>query len=106
CCRCSRSGTNRSSTMTTVTVSACDQSTPGSARTAIATSNATTRGTSRRISAGDSGQTDLVADVVDDLQHALAIRQVLHAELLHEAGVVDQVVAGNCLSPMLFFATE
>src|SRR5690349_3828447 len=46
-------------------------------------------------SASDEGQTDLAADIVDDLQHALTIWQILHAEFLHEPCVVDQVIPGG-----------
>ena len=42
----------------------------------------------------------LMTDIVDDLQHALTIRQVLHAELLHEAGVFVQLVTDVALPPV------
>src|ERR1700738_5189027 len=46
----------------------------------------------------DKPQAGVAANLVDDLQDALAIGPVLHAELLHEPAVVDQVVAGNRLA--------
>src|SRR4029077_1718934 len=52
----------------------------------------------RQLPVGNLRQAGLVADLVDDLQYALAIRPVLHAELLHQPAVVDQVIAGNRLA--------
>src|SRR5437588_8336927 len=49
----------------------------------------------RELAVGDERQAFFAADIVDDLQDALAIGAVLDAEFLHEAGIVDQVVAGQ-----------
>src|SRR6516165_1493923 len=51
----------------------------------------------RRLTVGDERHAGLAADLVDDLQHAFAVGPVLHAELLHEPAVVDQVVSGSRL---------
>src|ERR1700730_6560682 len=46
----------------------------------------------------DERQARVAGTLVDDLQHALAIGPVLHAELLHEPAIVDQVIAGDLLA--------
>src|SRR5215472_12132436 len=48
---------------------------------------------------GDGWQAGFAAGLVDDLQDALAVRQILEAELLDQPGVVDQVIAGSFLAP-------
>src|SRR5215467_12061867 len=53
--------------------------------------------TDRCSAVGDERQAGLAADLVDDLQDAFAVGPVLHAELLHEPAVVDQVITRDRL---------
>src|SRR2546423_213194 len=55
---------------------------------------ATDHRTRCELAVADERQAFLAADIVDDLQDALAIGAVLDAEFLHEARIVDQIVAG------------
>src|SRR5262249_33551286 len=45
------------------------------------------------LAVADKRQALLAADVIDDLQDAFAVRAILDAKFLHEARIVDQVVA-------------
>src|SRR6516225_12028496 len=47
---------------------------------------------------GDVRQACLTASVVDDLQYPLAVGEILEPELLDEAAVFDQVIAGGLLA--------
>src|SRR5579871_2575455 len=48
----------------------------------------------------------LAPHFVDDLQHAFAIRTVLNAELLDEAAIVDQIIAGDFFAAALLVETD
>ena len=107
CRKLSRSGTNWSSTISRLNASAFDQSTPGCACADAAASSAATATRNRR-----HGQPETVGNPTC-WRMSLTIcstrwryGQVLHAELLHQAGVVDQVVARGRLAAGLVLEAD
>src|SRR6476661_2598048 len=50
---------------------------------------------SGRSASADRRQPIGTADIVDDLQHAVLVWAILHAELRNQAGVVDEVIAAR-----------
>src|ERR1700757_4625258 len=61
-------------------------------------SPATASRTPLSLPVGDWRQAGLAARVIDDLQYALPVRQVLEPEFLDQSRVVDQVIAGGLLT--------
>src|ERR1700759_1179027 len=59
-----------------------------------------------RLAVGDGRQAGFAAGIVDDLQYALPVGQILQPEFLDQPGVVDQVIAGGLLAAGLVLKAD